>query len=202
VVKVWGRINSINVQKVMWALAELDVPCERIDAGRQFGVVDTVEYRRLNPNGLVPTIEDGDLVLWESNAIVRYLFAQYGPPESPAQRAVADKWMDWTSNRVQPPLRPLFWGYVRTPPEQRDHTALEAARVQAIEVLRIADTVLTGQAYLAGGHLTLGDIPLGCFVNRWYHLPIERPRLAGIEAWYERLQARPGYREHVMVPLS
>jgi glutathione S-transferase len=201
-VKVWGRINSINVQKVMWAIAELGVPCERVDAGRQFGVVDTAEYLRLNPNGLVPTIEDGDLVLWESNAIVRYLSARSGSPESPAQRAAADKWMDWTSNRVQPPLRTLFWGYVRTPPEQRDHAALESARVQAIEVLRIADAVLAEQPYLGGAELTPGDIPLGCFVNRWYHLPIERPRLAGIEAWYERLQARPGYREHVMVPLS
>jgi glutathione S-transferase len=201
-VKVWGRINSINVQKVMWAIAELGVPCERVDAGRQFGIVDTAEYRRLNPNGLVPTIEDGDVVLWESNAIVRYLYARYGSPESPEQRAAADKWMDWTSNRVQPPLRALFWGYIRTPPEQRDHAAVESARVQAIEVLRIADAVLAEQAYLGGAELTLGDIPLGCFVNRWYQLPIERPRLAGIEAWYERLQARPGYREHVMVPLS
>lgn len=201
-VKVWGRINSINVQKVMWALAELDVACERLDAGMQFGVVDTAEYRRMNPNGLVPTIEDGDLVLWESNAIVRYLYARYGRSESPATRAAADKWMDWTTNRVQPPLRPLFWGYVRTPPEQRDLAALETARVQAVEVLRIADAVLAAQPYLTGAELTPGDIPLGCFVNRWYQLPIERPPLAGIEAWYQRLQARPGYRQHVMVPLT
>jgi len=104
--------------------------------------------------------------------------------------------------RVQPPLRPLFWGYVRTPPEQRDLAALETARVQAVDVLRIADAVLAAQPYLTGTELTPGDIPLGCFVNRWYHLPIERPRLAGIEAWYQRLQARPGYRQHVMVPLT
>src|SRR5262249_56026508 len=114
-VTVWGRTNSVNVQKVMWALAELQVAHRRIDAGMAFGVVDTPEYRKLNPNGLVPTLEDGDLVLWESNAIVRYLYAQYGPSQSAAQRAAADKWMDWTTGRITPPLRVIFWGCIRTP---------------------------------------------------------------------------------------
>jgi glutathione S-transferase len=155
----------------------------------------------MNPNGLVPTVQDGDLVLWESNAIVRYLDAQYGPSRTPAQRAAGDKWMDWTSTRVQPPMRTLFWGLVRTPPERRDAAALEAARIQAAEVLAIADEALASQAHLAGPEFTMGDIPLGCFVNRWYQLPIERPPLPRLAAWYERLQARPGFREHVMLPL-
>lgn len=179
-VTVWGRVNSINVQKVMWALAELGVPHHRIDAGREFGVVTTPEYRRMNPNGLVPTLQDGSLVLWESNAIVRYLYAKYGPSRSVAQQAIADKWMDWTTSRVQPPLRTLFWGYVRTAPERRD----------------------AAQPYLAGGELTMGDLPLGCFVNRWFQLPIERPPHPHLAAWYGRLQARTAYREHVMVPLT
>jgi glutathione S-transferase len=199
---VWGRTNSINVQKVMWALSELQVAHRRIDAGMAFGVVATPEYRRMNPNGLVPTIEDGDLVLWESNAIVRYLYAQYGPSRSPAVQALADKWMDWTSNRVQPPMRTLFWGWVRTAVEQRDAGALELARTQTADVLAIADAALATQPYVAGDGFTMGDIPLGCFVNRWYQLPIERPAHDHLATWYERLQARPAYREHVMLPLS
>jgi glutathione S-transferase len=201
-VTVWGRTNSINVQKVMWALSELQVPHRRIDAGMAFGVVATPGYRRMNPNGLVPTIEDGDLVLWESNAIVRYLYAQYGPSRSPAELAVADKWMDWTSNRVQAPMRTLFWGWVRTAAEQRDAGALELARTQTADVLAIADAALATQPYLAGDGFTMGDIPLGCFVNRWYQLPIEHPVHDHLAAWYARLQARPGYCEHVMLPLS
>jgi glutathione S-transferase len=200
-VTVWGRVNSINVQKVMWALAELGVPHRRIDAGREFGVVTTPEYRRMNPNGLVPTVQDGDLVLWESNAIVRYLYLQYGPSRAPAQQAVADKWMDWTTSRVQPPMRTLFWGHVRTAPERRDTAALDAACGQAADVLAIADEVLATQPHIAGEAFTMGDIPLGCFVNRWYQLPIDRPPRPHLAAWYERLQARPGFREHVMLPL-
>ncbi len=201
-VTVWGRVNSINVQKVMWALAELGVPHHRIDAGREFGVVTTPEYRRMNPNGLVPTLQDGSLVLWESNAIVRYLYAKYGPSRSVTQQAIADKWMDWTTSRVQPPLRTLFWGYVRTAPERRDAAALAAARTQGADVLAIADAALAAQPYLAGGELTMGDLPLGCFVNRWFQLPIERPPHPHLAAWYGRLQARTAYREHVMVPLT
>ena len=200
-VTVWGRVNSVNVQKVMWALAELGVPHRRIDAGMELGVVTTPEYRRMNPNGLVPTVQDGDLVLWESNAIVRYLYAKYGPSRSAEQRAVADKWMDWTTNRVQPPMRTLFWGYVRTAPERRDTGALDAAGTQTADVLAIADEALASQPYLAGDECGMGDIPLGCFVHRWYQLPIERPARLHLAAWYERLQTRPGYREHVMVPL-
>jgi glutathione S-transferase len=200
-VTVWGRINSINVQKVMWALAELGVPSRRIDAGMEFGIVTTPEYRRMNPNGLVPTVQDGDLVLWESNAIVRYLYAQYGPSCTPGQRAVADRWMDWTTSRMQPPMRTLFWGWVRTAPERRDLSALEAARAQTADVLAIADGVLATQPFLAGAEFTMGDIPLGCFANRWFQLPIERPERVHLAAWYERLRERPGYREHVMVPL-
>ncbi len=200
--KIWGRVNSVNVQKVMWAVAELKIPYERIDAGMQFGVVNTPEYRKLNPNARVPTIEDGALVMWESNACVRYLYAKYGPPRTPVQRAPADKWMDWVSSTVHPPLTTLFWGHIRTPPEKRDPAALETARKQAAEVLKIADAALSSQPYMAGADLTMGDIPLGCFVNRWFQLPLERPELRHLAAWYERLKARPPFQQHVMMPLS
>ena len=201
--KVWGRVNSINVQKVMWAIGELRIAHERVDAGMQFGVVNTPEYRRLNPNGRVPTIEDGDFVLWESNTIVRYLYARHGPTRTLQQGYGAEKWMDWTSAYVHPPLTTIFWQLIRTPPEKRDAGAVEAARKQAAEVLKIADDALAGQRYIAGQDLTMGDIPLGCFANRWFQLPIERPEMKNLAAWYGRLKARPAYDRHVLkVPLS
>jgi len=200
--KVWGRVNSINVQKVMWAIGELRIAHERVDAGMQFGVVNTPEYRRLNPNGRVPTIEDGDFVLWESNTIVRYLYARHGPTRTLQQGYGAEKWMDWTSAYVHAPLTTIFWQLIRTPPEKRDAGAVEAARKQAADVFKIADDNLASQPYMAGAEFTMGDIPFGCFVYRWFQLPVERPAHTNLSRYYERLKSRPAYRQHVMIPLS
>jgi glutathione S-transferase len=200
--KIWGRVNSINVQKVMWAVAELRIPHERVDAGMQYGVVNTPEYRRLNPNGRVPTIEYDGFVLWESNVIVRYLYAKHGPRRTLEQGYGAEKWMDWTTATVAPPITPIFWQLIRTPPEKRDGAAVAAALKQAGDVFKIADDALASQPYRSGGELGMGDIPFGCFVNRWYQLPIERPAHANLERYYERLKSRPGYRQHVMLPLT
>jgi glutathione S-transferase len=200
--KIWGRVNSINVQKVMWTVAELRIPHERVDAGMQFGVVNTPEYRRLNPNGRVPTIEYDGFVLWESNVIVRYLHAKHGPRRTLEQGYGAEKWMDWTTSTVAAPITTIFWQLIRTPPEKRDGTAVEAALKQAGDIFKIADDNLASQPYMAGAELTMGDIPFGCFVNRWYQLPIARPAHANLSRYYERLKSRPGYRQHVMIPLS
>jgi glutathione S-transferase len=200
--KVWGRTNSINVQKVMWALAELGVQHARIDAGMAFGVVNTPEYRAMNPNGRVPTIQDGALVLYESNAIVRYLYAKYGPARTVEAVATADKWMDWCATTVGAPVTTLFWGWIRTPAEKRDPAALEAALKQAGDIFAIADAALAQTPYIAGGEFSMGDIPLGCFVHRWLNLPVARPAAPHLAQYYERLLARPAYREHVALPLS
>jgi glutathione S-transferase len=200
--KIWGRANSVNVQKVMWTVGELAIPHERIDAGLQYGVVNTPEYRKLNPNGRVPTIEDGSLVLWESNAIVRYLYAKYGPRRTPEEIAAADKWMDWTAVSLNNPMRDIFWGFVRTPPEKRDAAAIEAARKLAAEALQIADDALAHQSFLSGTGFGMGDVPLGAHVFRWFELPIERPAQKNLTAWYERLKSRPAYQKHVMLQLS
>src|ERR1700694_4883282 len=145
-IKLWGRTNSLNVQKVLWTLAELDVRYQRTDAGLKFGVVDTPAYRALNPNGLVPTIEDDGFVLWESNAIVRYLAAKHAAgslwPEDLKTRAEADRWMDWKQTTFWPAIRVLFLGLMRTPPEKRDPRALEESRVKTADVLRILDAHL------------------------------------------------------------
>jgi glutathione S-transferase len=204
--KLWGRINSINVQKVLWALDELKVPYERTDAGMQFGVVNEPFYRKMNPNGRVPTIEDDGLVLWESNAIVRYLSAKHGAgtlwPNDPRQRADADRWMDWATSTVAPALTPVFWGLIRTPPEKRNMAAIEADAEKAAQAFQVLEQSLEGREYVAGKSFTMGDIPLGAFVYRWYALEVKRPKLAKVEAYYQRLQQRPAFKKHLMLPLS
>jgi glutathione S-transferase len=200
--KIWGRVNSINVQKAMWAVAELRIPHERVDAGMQYGVVNTPEYRKLNPNGRVPTIEYDGFVLWESNVIVRYLYAKHGPRRTLEEGYAAEKWMDWATSTVAAPITTIFWQLIRTPPEKRDMAAVDAAVKQAGDIFKIADDALASQPYLSGREFGMGDIPFGCFAYRWHALPIERPAHANLSKYYERLKARPAYKQHVMLPLS
>ena len=149
--KIWGRNNSVNVQKVLWCCEEMAVEYERIDAGGAFGIVNTPEYRRLNPNGLVPTIDDDGFVLWESHAIVRYLAAKHAAgfwPEERRMRAEADQWMDWSQTTFWPAIRPLFMGLIRTAPEQRDARAIEDSRNKTAEALVIVDAHLGSRAHI------------------------------------------------------
>ena len=204
--KLWGRINSINVQKVLWALEELKVPYERIDAGLQHGVVNEPFYRKMNPNGRVPTIEDDGLVLWESNAIVRYLSSKHGAgtlwPSEPRQRADVDRWMDWATSTVAPAITPVFWGLIRTPPEKRDRKAIDDGVEKLAQAFQVLEQSLEGRDYVGGKPFTMGDIPLGTFVYRWNALDVRRPSLPRVAAYYGRLQQRPAYKKHVMLPLS
>jgi len=205
--KVWGRKNSSNVRKVLWCAEELALPYEREEAGGAFGVVDSPQYRALNPNGRVPMIEDGDFVLWESNAIVRYLAARYGSDTSWYQRDVcvraqADKWMDWTTSTFAGPFRDLFWGMLRTPAEQQDWVLINGASKTCAELLSIVDQALSEKPYLSGDEIGMGDIPLGSFIYAWFEMPLERPSMPNLEAWYERLKLRPCYRGAVMTALT
>jgi glutathione S-transferase len=206
VLRIWGRSNSTNVQKVLWCCGELDVPYERVDVGGPFGGNREPEYLRLNPNGLVPTISDGGFVLWESNAIVRYLAAKHGMgtlcPEDLAERADADRWMDWQMGTLWASLRPAFIGLVRTPPEFRDQASIATSIKELADTLTILDAHLAGRDYVTGPSFTMADIPLGASSYRWFTLDIERPPMPNLEAWYERLCARASYRENVMLPLS
>jgi len=204
--KIWGRANSVNVKKVLWAAEEMGLHYERIDAGLQFGVNKTPEYLRMNPTGLVPTIEDDGFVLWESHAIVRYLAAKHSAgklwPTDLRRRAEAERWMDWTFTFQREFQRPIFWPLVRTPPEKRDLNAIEAARKVCVELLRIPEAYLAERPYLGGDELTIGDIPLGCHVQLWMRLPIERPPQPHLKAWFERLCERPAFRRIVDIALS
>ena len=204
---IWGRNNSVNVQKALWCCEETGIPYQQVDAGGAFGVVNTPAYRKLNPNGLVPTLsEDDGFVLWESNAIVRYLAAKHGAgnlwPDDPHIRAAADQWMDWQVSTFWPAIRSLFLGLVRTPPAERDSKAIEGSREKTAEVLGIVDAHLASRPFLAGDAMTMGDIPLGCGVWRWMALPIERPRLPNVQRWFDSLARRPAYKKTVMLPLT
>ncbi|WP_019339011.1 glutathione S-transferase [Stutzerimonas stutzeri] len=204
--KLWGRLNSTNVKKALWCLEELNIEYARVDAGGIFGVVGEADYIEKNPNQLVPCLEDGELVLWESNAIVRYLAARYGEgilwQVDPAQRAQADKWMDWVTSSLAAPFRTVFWNMVRTAPEQRDMPAVLAATAECGKLLAIADRTLSEQPYLSGASFGMGDIPLGCFAYAWFEMPIERPDLPHLQAWYERLRQRTAYQTAVVTPLT
>ncbi len=203
---VWGRKNSINVQKVMWTVAELGLEHERLDVGRQYGGLDTPEFLAMNPNGRIPTIDDNGTVVWESNAVVRYLAAKYGAgglwPEDAARRALADQWMDWMVTVIVPHINPIFVGLIRTSAEQRDNAAIDAAARSMADGWRILDAHLAAMPYAAGAALSMADIPLGCACYRYYALDIAHPDMPHLVAWYERLQTRDAFREHVMIALS
>ena len=201
---IWGRANSSNLQKVVWCCEELNLPFKRIDMAGAFGF--TPEYLSMNPNKVVPTIDDDGFILWESNVIVRYLAATHGAgtlyPADLKERAEADRWMDWQQTTLWAAIRPLFFGYVRTPEGERDHAALAAAQRQSEHVLGIFDRHLASRAFVAGERFTMGDIPAGIAIYRWFALPLQRPDFPHVARWYEVLTQRPGFRTHVMLPLS
>ncbi|HEY1630967.1 MAG TPA: glutathione S-transferase family protein [Rhizomicrobium sp.] len=202
--KIWGRLNSINVQKVMWAVGELGLPYEHTPSGGSFGGLDTEEFAALNPNQRVPVIDDGGAIVWESHSIVRYLAAKYGAgslwPDDASARAQADMWMDWTLADLQPAfIGGVFWNFYRTPEAQRNWNLIRQGIARSAILLRLLDRHLEDRPFLGGGTLTMGDIPAGAQLYRYYELEIDRPSLPNVEAWYERLKEREAFRSHVMV---
>ena len=204
--RIWGRNNSVNVQKVMWTVGELDLPHERIDVGGAFGGLDTSEFGAMNPNRKIPVVQDGDAVVWESNPAVRYLAAKHGAgslwADDPVQRWQADCWMDWQTTTVHPDMNPIFWGLIRTPEDQRDMKAIMAAAERLGRTWQILDAHLAGRAFVAGDQLTMGDIPVGCHYWRYSNLDVPKPDLPNLDQWFGRLQEREPYRQHVMIPLT
>ena len=205
--RLLGRANSSNVMKVVWVLEELGLPYERTDVGGPFGGTATPEYRAMNPNGVVPTLLEDDFVLWESNAIVRYLCAANAPghpmwPDDLRVRAGIDRWMDWQQTTLGPPQTVVFQGLVRTAPDKRDHAAVDAALTRLGGAYALLDGVLGRHGYVAGPAFTLADIALGVHVHRWFSFDVVRPELPHLRAWYERLLSRPAYAAHVAVPMT
>ena len=204
--KVIGRDTSSNVQKVLWTCGELDLPFERQNLGGPFGGNDTPEYKALNPNGRVPTIVDGDFVLWESNSCSRYLAAKHGYgtmyPEDPQVRGNGERWMDWQLTTMSPTLVPVFWGMVRTAPEDRDMNAIEKARKELSANIAIVDRYLEKSEYISGDDFNVTDIPLGIAAYRWFAMEIEREDYPNFERWYDLLAKRKPFQEHIMNPLA
>lgn len=201
-----GRINSSNVMKALWVLDEIGLDYEREDVGRQFGKNHEAPYLRLNPNGRIPTIIDGDLVLWESNSIVRYLAAMHSSgtlwPTDPAARARCEMWMDWQLTELANGMVPVFHGLIRKSAEERDMDAINAARDEWAAKWRILDDHLSRNAYVGGDSFTMADIPIGPTAYRWYELPIEREDFVHLKRWYDLICARPLFRKHCMTGLS
>ena len=206
--RVWGRRNSFNTQKVLWLVGELGLAHEHMPAGGDFGRLDEPSFRAMNPHGKVPVIEDDYVVVWESHTILRYLAAQYGrgsfwvrrPGRTGDGRAAG-----WTGRQtsLQPDfLNGVFWGYYRTPEAQRDWPAINRSLARCAEYFTLLDKTLATRPYLNGDQLSLADIPAGTSLYRYYELDIEHPDLPNVSAWYRRLQERPAYREHVMLPVS
>lgn len=203
---VWGRNNSTNVKKVLWCLEELGISYQRIDVGGQYGKLNDPLYRSMNPNGLIPCLQDDDFILWESNTIVRYLAAQYGDgtlylPDA-RLRASAEKWMDWATSGMAEPFKAVFIGLVRTPPEQQDKVKIAQGMTQLNTLMAIADQALEKQAYLSGDKFGIGDIPLGCLAYAWFNLSIERPPLPNVERWYQRVSQRAAFQKVIDIGLS
>jgi glutathione S-transferase len=207
--KLWGRTTSSNVMKVLWLLEELHLPYQRIDAGGAFGQTDTPDYRSMNPLGLVPSLEDGDIRLFESNAILRYLCNAHAPatplyPTAPAARAQVESWMDFQQTAQSRPASTIFLGLVRTPPEKRDSAAIAGAVTELARIWAICANQAQGKGgFLCGPSLTLADITFAPHLHRWFHMPIEnRPDVPGLRAWYDRMGPHEGFQKHVAVKVE
>jgi len=202
---IWGRISSLNVRKVVWCAQELGLDFQRTDAGGKFGIVQTPEYRALNPNGLVPTIHDGEgaerVTLWESNVIVRYLCAKHSMnvlyPEQLAERFEAESWMDWQQTTLNPGTGGAFIQWIRKSAAERDNAVI-ARSVNATEPqFALLDAHLATRRFMLGDTFTMADIPVGCEAHRWFGLPAmeyTRPAWPHVERWFADLAARPGAR--------
>lgn len=204
--ELWGRKNSSNVMAVTWALDEVGQDYVRHNLGGSFGGLDTAEYGRLNPNRVVPTLVDNGEALWESNAIVRYLAAQYGRgtlmPGDAIQAARADQWMEWVKTTLYGVFQPVFFGLVRMPPEKRDQAQIDRNIPLSGKILGIVDQHLGSNQYMAGEAFSMGDIPLGTLMYRYFTMDIDRPALPNVQAWLGRMQEREAYQHNVMLPFG
>ena len=204
--EVWGRRNSSNVIPVMWAVGELGLEHIRHDVGGSFRGLDTDAFAAMNPNRKVPTINDDGFVMWESNAIIRYLCARYGDgslaPHDAQRRAIADQWMEWHKTTSYPAYISLFWAIVRTEPAHRDTAEIARLSESLADSLRVLEAQLENYSYVAGDEITMADISIGPAIYRYFVLDIERPDLPMIAAWYERLKQRPAFQQHAMVPFG
>jgi glutathione S-transferase len=204
--KIWGRLSSLNVRKIVLAAQELGLRFERIDAGGSFGIVRTPDYLAKNPNALVPVIEDDQVTLWESNVIVRYLCARHAPdtlyPLALPRRFDAERWMDWQQTELNPATRPAFLQWIRTPEDRRDPEIIAQSVATTERLLSLLDQHLSRQPFMAGDRLTMADLPIACELHRWVNLPQPRTARPHLDRWYAAMRARPSSHGVLDVALS
>ncbi|QJR11839.1 Glutathione S-transferase GstB [Usitatibacter rugosus] len=205
--RILGRLSSVNVQKVVWCADELALEYERVDVGGAFGGNDQADYLAKNPNGLVPVIEDDGFVLYESNAIVRYLAAKHAQasglwPSELERRADVDRWMEWQSTGFTPAMLVAFWGLCRTPEDKRDAKAIEASLQKGEKFAAVIDAHLAGREHVAGKAFSPADIVVGCATHRWLGLPAKREPRPNLQRWYATLRTRPGAQQVLSQPVA
>jgi glutathione S-transferase len=203
--KLWGRANSINVQKALYCIEELGLAYERIDAGRGYGVVDTAEYKAMNPNSLVPTLQDGDFILWESNVIVRYLCARHPDgdlwPRHLHVRAAADRWMDWQQTAITPAIGTAFHGLVRTP-GSRPPQDIDKSAAKTDALFLILDAHLAGRMWLEGERFSMAECVMAPAVHRWLNMPVQHSDIPHVRRWYEAIMSRPAAERVLTLPIT
>ena len=208
-IKIWGRNTSSNVQKAMWAVGELGLEHNRIDVGGAFGKTKEPAYLAMNPNSLVPTLEEENgFILWESNSIIRYLAGKHDKagvlePKDAHQRGLASQWMDWQLSVVGPAILGAFWGLIRTPEDKRDHAAIKTSQEKTSDCMVILDKQLGKTEYVSGSTFSYGDIPVGVMCYRYVQLVPNRPATPNLDRWYAAISKRKAFHDHVgSVPLS
>jgi glutathione S-transferase len=208
-IKIWGRNTSSNVQKAMWAVDELALKHERIDIGGKYGMNREPKYLAMNPNGLVPTLEEDDgFLLWESNSVVRYLAGKHDKtgvlePKDAYARALASQWMDWQLSVLGPAITPAFWGLIRTPEDKRDMAAIKASQDKTVATMLMLEERLGKAKFVAGDSFSYGDIPVGVMCYRYRQLVPGRPKTPNLDRWYDAIASRQAFKDQVgSVPLS
>jgi glutathione S-transferase len=203
---IWGRISSINVQKAVWAAGEVGQTFERIDVGGAFGGNREPAYLAKNPNGQIPVLEDGEICIWESNSIVRYLAARYGAgwiwDEDPAVRAESDRWMDWMISELQPALTPAFWGLVRKDATRAGPAEIAASIAKTEVKLNILEAHLSTRGFLAGERFGMADITVGPAAHRWLKMPVDQRDRPNLRRWYDTISARPAAKPALPLPVA
>jgi glutathione S-transferase len=200
--KIYGRANSINVRKVLWMCEEVGEPFTREDWGRGFRSTSEEPFRNISNFGVVPVIDDDGFILRESHTIVRYLAAKHRrddlyPTELKA-RALTEQWMDWAGSDAYVGIRPVFLGLqVKMAPFKDDATAIAGGiREWTIQMQRVEEHLAKSGPFVTGSAFTIGDIPMGLIVNRWFTIPFEKPALPCVSAYYDLLTERAAYRSH------
>ncbi|MCP4297805.1 MAG: glutathione S-transferase family protein [Proteobacteria bacterium] len=204
--RIWGRDSSFNVQKVLWMLEELSVVYEQIQVGGKYGRLNTLEFAQKNPRKKIPVIHDGSGYIYESHTIIRYLAANYSRrnlwKDSPFERSLIERWMDWSQTAFQPSFMRLFWGYYRMPVEKRDLRVVNSSLLECDEHLKLLNLQLEKNSYLVGDQFSIADITCGAVLYRLCNMGLDIELPLKVQVWYRQLKRRDGYQKWIMKDFS